>query len=104
MRATASDASGKTAPSTGSVFVQLHLMRENDPTAKALVFSQFVGTIEWLKGKLREHGFGYRTISGSMPQKPRAKVVTVQQSSMLTLHVCCTHWPLLCQGFRAFPS
>ncbi len=34
MRITASDASGKTAPSTGSVFVQLHLMRENDPTAK----------------------------------------------------------------------
>ena len=68
-----------------SVFVQLREMRESDPSAKALVFSQFVGTIEWLKGKLREHGFGYRTISGSMPQKQRAKVVTVHQSSMLTL-------------------
>ncbi len=74
--------------------MQLREMRENDPTAKALVFSQFVSTIEWLKGKLREHGFGYRTISGSMPQKQRAKVVTVRQSSTLTLHVCCTHWAL----------
>ena len=76
--------------------MQLRVMRKNDPTAKALVFSQFVSTIEWLKGKLREHGFGYRTISGSMPQKQRAKVVTVRLFSMLTLHACCKHWALLC--------
>ncbi|DBA72541.1 TPA: hypothetical protein ACH3X2_010298 [Trebouxia sp. C0005] len=52
---------------------QLHLMRQTDPTAKALVFSQFVGTIEWLKVKLEEQGFGYRTISGSMSLQQRSK-------------------------------
>jgi len=56
--------------------LQLHLMRQNDPTAKALVFSQFVGTIEWLKVKLEEQGFGYRTISGSMSLQQRSKVIS----------------------------
>ena len=49
-------------------------MRRNDPPTKALVFSQFVGTIEWLKVKLRQQGFGYRFISGTMPLKQRTKV------------------------------
>ena len=49
-------------------------MRERDPKAKALVFSQFVSTIDWLKVRLEEQGFGYRTISGSMTLKRRAKV------------------------------
>ena len=53
-------------------------MRQNDPSAKALVFSQFVGTIEWLKVKLEEQGFGYRFISGTMPLKQRTKVYTLQ--------------------------
>ena len=51
-------------------------MRQTDPTAKALVFSQFVGTIEWLKVKLEEQGFGYRTISGSMSLQQRSKVIS----------------------------
>ncbi len=58
--------------------MQLRLMRQNDPSAKALVFSQFVGTIEWLKVKLEEQGFGYRFISGTMPLKQRTKVYTLQ--------------------------
>ena len=55
--------------------LQLRVMRENDPTAKALVFSQFVSTIEWLKVKLAEQGFSYRTISGSMSLQQRSKVL-----------------------------
>ncbi|DBB09876.1 TPA: hypothetical protein ACH3X3_001489 [Trebouxia sp. C0006] len=54
---------------------ELRVMRENDPTAKALVFSQFVSTIEWLKVKLAEQGFSYRTISGSMSLQQRSKVL-----------------------------
>ncbi len=64
--------------------MQLRVMRENDPTAKALVFSQFVSTIEWLKVKLAEQGFGYRTISGSMTLHQRSKVIS--QSSW---QCCC---------------
>lgn len=51
-------------------------MREKEPSAKALVFSQFASTIDWLKVKLQEQGFGYRTISGSMTLKQRSKVST----------------------------
>ena len=56
------------------MLVQLRVMREGEPSAKALVFSQFASTIEWLKVKLQEQGFGYRTISGSMTLKQRSKV------------------------------
>ncbi len=54
--------------------VQLEDMRAADPTAKALVFSQFNSTIDWLKVKLGEHGFGFRTISGGMTLSKRTKV------------------------------
>ena len=54
--------------------MQLRVMREREPSAKALVFSQFASTIEWLKVKLQQQGFGYRTISGSMTLKQRSKV------------------------------
>ena len=54
--------------------LQLQAMRESEASAKALVFSQFASTIEWLKVKLQEQGFGYRTISGSMTLKQRSKV------------------------------
>ena len=56
--------------------LQLRVMRESDPSAKALVFSQFVSTIEWLKVKLAEQGFSYRTISGSMSLQQRSKVLS----------------------------
>lgn len=40
--------------------LQLKKMRETDNAAKALVFSQYRSTIEWLKVRLTEEGFGYR--------------------------------------------
>ncbi len=64
--------------------LQLRVMRESDPTAKALVFSQFVSTIEWLKVKLAEQGFSYRTISGSMSLQQRSKVL-----SLSSCRCCC---------------
>ena len=51
-------------------------MRAADPSAKALIFSQYVSTLEWLQARLSAEGFGYRTISGSMALKKRAEVRT----------------------------
>ena len=65
------------------MLVQLRVMRERDPSAKALVFSQFASTIEWLKVKLKEQGFGYRTISGSMTLKQRSKVCSDPMAAVL---------------------
>lgn len=60
---------------------ELKAMRESDATAKALIFSQYTGTLEWLKTRLTEEGFGYRTISGSMPLKQRAKAIEAFQTA-----------------------
>ena len=46
-----------------------------DPAAKALIFTQFSSTLAWLAQRLQEEGYGYRTISGSMPLKKRAQVL-----------------------------
>eukprot|EP00887_Chlorella_sp_A99_P003475 scaffold7.g3475.t1 len=58
---------------------ELRAMRRRDSSAKALIFSQYVSTIEWLKTRLTEEGFGYRYISGSMPLKQRAKAINAFQ-------------------------
>lgn len=52
---------------------ELKKARENDPTSKSLVFSQFNSTLKWLKEELPKHGFEFRTLSGSMSMKQRAK-------------------------------
>jgi hypothetical protein len=58
---------------------ELNKMREEDASAKALIFSQFSSTIEFLKTRLTEEGFGYRTIDGSMPLKKRADAIEAFQ-------------------------
>lgn len=50
-------------------------MRQRDPAAKALIFTQFSGTLAWLADRLTQEGYGYRTISGSMVLKKRAQVL-----------------------------
>ena len=50
-------------------------------TPQALIFSQYTGTLEWLKTRLSEEGFGYRTISGSMPLKQRAAAIQAFQTA-----------------------
>ena len=55
--------------------MQLAAMRARDPAAKALIFTQFSGTLAWLARRLQQEGYGYRTISGSMPLKKRAQVI-----------------------------
>ena len=58
-----------------ALVAELCAMRARDSSAKALVFSQYMGTIEWLKARLPLEGFGIRTINGSMPLKQRAKAI-----------------------------
>lgn len=58
-----------------ALLTELHAMRSRDGSAKALVFSQFMSTIEWLKERLPQEGFGFRTISGSMPLKKRSAAI-----------------------------
>ena len=58
---------------------ELKKMRKDDPTNKALIFTQFGQTIEWLQRRLPEEGFGFRTISGSMSAKNRDKSIQAFQ-------------------------
>ena len=50
-------------------------MRQENPESKALVFSQFASSLEWLRDRLEQQGFGCRTINGSMSLKRRAQVL-----------------------------
>ena len=54
-------------------------MRDADGSNKALIFSQFNSTLTWLQRRLPEEGFGFRTISGSMPLKQRAAAIDAFQ-------------------------
>jgi SNF2 family DNA or RNA helicase len=47
------------------LLAELRAIRKADATAKALVFTQFKSTLEWLSVQLPKHGLGFRTISGS---------------------------------------
>jgi SNF2 family DNA or RNA helicase len=48
--------------------------------AKSLVFSQYTSTLKWLQEELPKHGFQFRTLSGDMSMKKRAKALHDFQS------------------------
>mmetsp|Transcript_17991 Transcript_17991/g.26380 ORF Transcript_17991/g.26380 Transcript_17991/m.26380 type:complete len:1495 (-) Transcript_17991:800-5284(-) len=54
---------------------ELKKVRDEDPKAKSLIFSQFKSTLEWIKRELPMHGFQYRTLSGDMAMSKRAKAL-----------------------------
>ena len=54
--------------------------RDEDPSSKSLVFSQYTSTLEWLQKELPNHGFQFRTLSGDMTMKKRAKALHDFQS------------------------
>ena len=58
-----------------ALVAELRAMRAKDPGAKALVFSQFTGTIDWLKERLPAEGFGFRTIDGAMALNKRTQAI-----------------------------
>eukprot|EP00549_Striatella_unipunctata_P019509 CAMPEP_0118678498 /NCGR_PEP_ID=MMETSP0800-20121206/3254_1 /TAXON_ID=210618 ORGANISM="Striatella unipunctata, Strain CCMP2910" /NCGR_SAMPLE_ID=MMETSP0800 /ASSEMBLY_ACC=CAM_ASM_000638 /LENGTH=353 /DNA_ID=CAMNT_0006574365 /DNA_START=247 /DNA_END=1308 /DNA_ORIENTATION=+ len=50
---------------------ELKRVRDEDDTAKSLIFSQFPSTLRWLKEELPKHGFQFRTLSGDMSLSQR---------------------------------
>ncbi|PNH06056.1 DNA repair protein RAD5 [Tetrabaena socialis] len=58
-----------------TLMAELRAMRAADPTAKALVFTQFSQSLEWLKPRLKSEGFGHRTITGDMHLRKRTEAI-----------------------------
>ena len=54
-----------------TIILSLHFTQ----TAKSLVFSQFTSSLKYLQEELPKHGFQFRTLSGSMPMRQRAKAL-----------------------------
>ncbi len=52
---------------------EMDKMRQHDPTAKCLVFSQFNESLEWLKLELNKRKVTWRTITGAMTADARAR-------------------------------
>ena len=55
---------------------ELSAARDKDPSSKSLVFSQYQSSLEYLQEELPNHGFQFRTLSGSMSMKARAKALS----------------------------
>ena len=64
----------------GALVGELRTMRAANSANKALIFSQFTSTLRWLQTRLPEEGFGFRTVSGSMPLKQRAEAIAAFQN------------------------
>ncbi|XP_065700207.1 helicase-like transcription factor isoform X2 [Patagioenas fasciata] len=56
-------------------------LRRDDPTAKCLVVSQFTAFLSLIENPLKESGFAFTRLDGSMAQKKRAEAVQRFQSS-----------------------
>lgn len=54
---------------------ELKKIRDNEPNAKSLIFSQFKSTLDYLKEELPKQGFQFRTLEGSMTMTKRAKAL-----------------------------
>eukprot|EP00531_Pseudo-nitzschia_arenysensis_P016699 CAMPEP_0116122050 /NCGR_PEP_ID=MMETSP0329-20121206/4012_1 /TAXON_ID=697910 /ORGANISM="Pseudo-nitzschia arenysensis, Strain B593" /LENGTH=1515 /DNA_ID=CAMNT_0003615881 /DNA_START=43 /DNA_END=4590 /DNA_ORIENTATION=+ len=59
---------------------KLKKIRDTEPESKSLVFSQFSSTLDWLKSELPKNGFQFRTLSGDMTMKKRAKALSEFQN------------------------
>uniref|UniRef100_A0A8C2HZ71 Helicase-like transcription factor n=1 Tax=Cyprinus carpio TaxID=7962 RepID=A0A8C2HZ71_CYPCA len=56
-------------------------LRNEDPTVKSLVVSQFTRLMDLIEVPLREYGFSFTRLDGSMAQKTRAKAIQDFQDS-----------------------
>ncbi|XP_010181283.1 PREDICTED: helicase-like transcription factor, partial [Mesitornis unicolor] len=56
-------------------------LRRDNPTAKCLVVSQFTTFLSLIENPLRESGFAFTRLDGSMAQKKRVKAIRCFQSS-----------------------
>ncbi|CAB9523044.1 regulator of chromatin subfamily A member 3-like 1 [Seminavis robusta] len=57
------------------LITELMRVRDDDPTSKSLVFSQFASTLQYLQSELPKAGFQFRTLKGSMSMQQRAKAL-----------------------------
>lgn len=78
---------------------QLRTMQAADASNKALIFTQYNSTLEFVSKKLQEEGFTCWCISGKMPMKQRAAAIEAFQKSpstgLFVLSVRCfllLHW------------
>ncbi|BBN00056.1 protein MpRAD5 [Marchantia polymorpha subsp. ruderalis] len=62
-----------------TLLADLDKVREENPGAKVLIFSQFMQTIAWLKVEFKKQNITYRFISGDMPMKKRAQAIEAFQ-------------------------
>ncbi|KAJ3021634.1 DNA helicase rad5 [Thoreauomyces humboldtii] len=58
-----------------ALVAQLKQLRETDPDVKTVVFSQFTSMLSLCEIVLREHGFGYARLDGTMNQKERERTL-----------------------------
>nr|ATG70978.1 DNA/RNA helicase protein [Cupressus sempervirens] len=58
--------------------------RNNDPTKKSVIFSQFRKMLDLLQEPLEREGFKFVRLDGSMPSKKRASTITAFASTNLT--------------------
>ncbi|NXJ63333.1 HLTF factor, partial [Rostratula benghalensis] len=56
-------------------------LRRNNPTVKCLVVSQFTSFLSLIENPLKESGFAYTRLDGSMAQKKRVEAIQCFQSS-----------------------
>ncbi|XP_009296828.1 helicase-like transcription factor isoform X2 [Danio rerio] len=56
-------------------------LRNEDPTVKSMVVSQFTGFLDVLEVALREYGFSFTRLDGSLIQRARAKAIEDFQDS-----------------------
>ncbi|KFP12254.1 Helicase-like transcription factor, partial [Egretta garzetta] len=56
-------------------------LRRDNPTAKCLVVSQFTSFLSLIENPLKESGFAFTRLDGSMAQKKRVEVIRCFQSS-----------------------
>lgn len=59
---------------------QLRQMHASDASNKALIFTQYNSTLDFVAKQLHENGFTCRCISGKMPMKQRAAAIEAFQS------------------------
>ena len=55
------------------LLAELQAMRAASPIHKALVFTQYLSTMELLKRTMKEHDFTYQTLEGHMPMRQRKR-------------------------------
>merc|ERR1712003_250975 len=53
--------------------IELRRLRESNRNEKALIFTSFSKSLDWICSELEQNGFEYRTLTGSMTMNKRKK-------------------------------